>query len=55
MLALRDMGMMLGEIWDLEALGADCAQDHVYEFLLSAAPLEIPGGVGSPVNPIAIK
>ncbi|CAN5274995.1 cyclase family protein [soil metagenome] len=55
MLAIRDMGMMLGEIWDLEALGADCAADGVYEFLLSAAPLEVSGGVGSPVNPLAIK
>jgi len=55
MLAIRDMGMMLGEIWDLEALGADCAEDGVYEFLLSAAPLEVTGAVGSPVNPLAIK
>ncbi|HEX4888774.1 MAG TPA: cyclase family protein [Alphaproteobacteria bacterium] len=55
MLALRDMGMMLGEIWDLEALGADCAADGVYAFLLVAQPLRVTGGVGSPVNPIAIK
>src|SRR5699024_5430646 len=55
MLAIRDMGMMLGEIWDLEALGADCEQDGVYEFLLSAPPLKVTGGVGSPVNPLAIK
>jgi kynurenine formamidase len=55
MLALRDMGLMLGEIWDLEALGQDCADDGVYEFLLSAPPLKIMGGVGSPINPIAIK
>jgi hypothetical protein len=49
------MGMMLGEIWDLEALGADCAQDGVYEFLLAAPPLTVAGGVGSPINPVAIK
>ena len=55
MLALREMGMMLGELWDLEALGADCAQDKVYEFMLVAQPLLIPGAVGSPVNPLAIK
>jgi kynurenine formamidase len=55
MLALRDMGMMLGEMWDLEVLGADCAEDGVYEFLLCAVPLEISGGVGSPVNPVAVK
>jgi len=55
MLCLRDMGMMLGEYWDLEALAADCAADRVYEFQLVAPPLRVTGGVGSPVNPIAIK
>jgi kynurenine formamidase len=55
MIALRDMGMMLGEIWDLEALGADCAADGVYEFFLSAPALKVTGGTGTPVNPIAFK
>lgn len=55
MLALRDMGMLLGEIWDLEAIGRDCADDGVYEFLLVAQALNISGAVGSPINPIAIK
>lgn len=55
MLCLRDMGMMLGEYWDLTALAADCAADGVYEFQLVAPPLRVVGAVGSPVNPIAIK
>jgi kynurenine formamidase len=55
MLCLRDMGMMLGEIWDLEALAADCREDGVYEVQLVAPPLRITGAVGSPVNPIAVK
>jgi kynurenine formamidase len=55
MLALRDMGMMLGEMWNLEELGRDCAEDQVYEFMLVAQPLLIPGAVGSPLNPLAIK
>jgi kynurenine formamidase len=55
MLALRDMGMMLGEMWDFEALGAACADDGSYEFLLVSQPLLITGAVGSPINPIAIK
>jgi kynurenine formamidase len=55
MLCLRDMGLMLGEYWDLTALAADCAADGVYEFQLIASPLRIVGAVGSPVNPIAIK
>ncbi len=48
-------GLMIGEIFDLEALADDCAQDKRYEFLLTAAPLVITGAVGSPVNPIAVK
>ncbi len=49
------MGLLVGEIFDLEALAADCAADGQYDFLLTAAPLPITGGVGSPVNPVAIK
>jgi kynurenine formamidase len=48
-------GMAIGELWDLEELAEDCAQDGVYEFMLVAAPLYIPGGVGSPANAYAIK
>lgn len=55
LLCLRDMGLMLGEYWDLTALAADCAADGVYEFQLVAPPLRFVGAVGSPVNPIAIK
>lgn len=55
MLCLRDMGLMLGEYWDLTALADDCAADGVYEFQLIAPPLRVVGAVGSPVNPIAIK
>ncbi|MFE3054245.1 cyclase family protein [Nocardia sp. NPDC059239] len=55
MLALRDMGLPLGEIWDLEALARDCAEDGVHDFLLCAPALRIPGAVGSPISPIAIK
>jgi kynurenine formamidase len=55
MLCLRDMGMMFGEIWDLDALAADCAGDGIYEFQLIASPLRVTGAVGSPLNPIALK
>jgi kynurenine formamidase len=48
-------GLLVGEIFDLEALADDCARDGRYEFLFSAPPLPITGGVGSPVNPLAIK
>lgn len=53
--AIVHMGMLVGEIFDLEELAADCARDGVYEFLFVAPPLPITGAVGSPVNPQAIK
>jgi kynurenine formamidase len=49
------LGMPIGEYFDLEELAADCAADGVYEFLLVASPLNLPGGVGSPANAYAIK
>jgi kynurenine formamidase len=49
------MGLTLGEIFDFEALAADCAEDGVYEFLFSAPPLPITRAVGSPINPVAVK
>jgi kynurenine formamidase len=53
-IALRDMGLPMGEIWDLEALSATCAELEQYDFLLTAAPLPFTGAVGSPLNPLAI-
>jgi len=53
--ALPHIGLLLGEMWDLDGLAADCAQDGVYEFFLSAQPLPFTGAVGSPVNPVAVK
>ncbi|MGH7790211.1 MAG: cyclase family protein [Candidatus Binatia bacterium] len=55
LLCLRDMGLTLGEMFDLDALAEDCAADGVWEFLFSAPPLKITGGVGSPLNPLAVK
>jgi kynurenine formamidase len=52
---IRDMGLTLGEMFDLEALAADCAADGVWAFFFVAAPLPVTGGVGSPINPLAIK
>ncbi|MEZ5372948.1 MAG: cyclase family protein [Microthrixaceae bacterium] len=55
MVAIRDMGLLLGELWFLEDLAADCANDGQYDFFLAAQALPIAGGCGSPVNPIAVK
>ncbi|MFD4031201.1 cyclase family protein [Streptomyces sp. NPDC058637] len=53
--AIPNIGLLIGEMWDLEALAEDCAADGAYAFWLTAAPLPITGAVGSPVNPIAVK
>ena len=53
--AIVNMGMLVGEIFNLEDLAADCAADGVYEFMFVAPPLPITGAVGSPINPQAIK
>jgi kynurenine formamidase len=53
--AIPHIGLFLGEMWDLDGLAADCAEDGVYEFFLTAAPLPVTGAVGAPVNPIAVK
>src|SRR5262249_13176138 len=50
-----NMGLTIGEIFDLDDLADDCAADGVYEFFFVAPPLPVTGAVGSPVNPLAIK
>ena len=53
--AIPHIGLFIGEMWDLDALAADCAADGVYEFWLSAEPLPVTGAVGAPVAPVAVK
>jgi kynurenine formamidase len=53
--AIPNMGLFIGEMWDLDELAADCASDGVWDFFLTAAPLPVTGAVGAPVNPIAVK
>jgi kynurenine formamidase len=49
------LGLPLGEMWDLDALAADCAADGRYECFFTSAPLNLPAGVASPPNALAIK
>jgi len=49
------MGLLLGEMFQLDALAAACADDDRYDFLLAAGPLPVRGGVGGAVNPLAIR
>jgi kynurenine formamidase len=52
---IRDMGLTLGEMFNLEELAADCAQDGVWEFLFCGQGLKVTGSVGSPVTPLVLK
>jgi kynurenine formamidase len=51
--ALLYLGVHLFDNCDLEALADAAAARNRWEFLLTAAPLPIRGGTGSPANPIA--
>ena len=52
-LLLVAMGVPMFDNCDLEALGEAAAKRKRWEFLLTAAPLAVPLGTGSPLNPIA--
>ena len=53
-IGLAAMGLYILDFPDVERLKEACAAHGRREFLLVAAPLRIPGGTGSPVNPLAI-
>jgi hypothetical protein len=48
-------GIAIGEMFQLDALADDSAEDAVYEGSFAAAPLNKTGGSGSPANALAIK
>ena len=52
---MRNLGITLTEIADLEKLADDCAEDGQYAFFYAAAPLKVALGSGSPVNPLVVK
>jgi kynurenine formamidase len=52
--ALAGMGIHLLDNLRLDRLADACAERSRWEFLFVVAPLQIGGGTGSPVNPIAI-
>lgn len=49
------MGLLLGEMFRLEELSAACADDGVYEMMISAPPLPFTGTAGAPPGPVAIR
>ena len=52
--AIVARGMNLLDNLDLEAAAETAARLNRWEFMLVVAPLRVPGGTGSPVNPLAI-
>lgn len=53
-LILVAMGTPILDNCDLEQLSREARQRHRWDFLLTTSPLAIPGGTGSPLNPIAL-
>ncbi|MBI4609843.1 MAG: cyclase family protein [Candidatus Rokubacteria bacterium] len=52
---IRDLGLTIGELFWFEDLTRACAAEGSWEFLFVAQPLRITGGIGSPINPLAIR
>ena len=53
-IGLPAMGLVLLDHCEVEELARTCRRLGRYAFLFVAAPLSLPGGTGSPVNPIAV-
>ncbi len=51
---INGLGMPIIDDMDPELLAETCARLNRWEFMLVIAPLRVPNGTGSPVNPIAI-
>ena len=52
---IGSFGMLLGELWHLADLVADCRADGRHEGMLTSAPLHAPGGIGSTANALVLK
>jgi hypothetical protein len=48
------LGLPIGELFDLDALAADCEREGRYDCLFTSAPLNVHAGVASPPNALAI-
>ena len=53
-LLLIAMGTPIFDNCDLEAVADAAAKRNRWEFLVTASPISMPGGTGSPLNPIAV-
>jgi kynurenine formamidase len=53
-ISLPALGWWTMDSLNLDPLATACAEENRWEFLLTVAPLRLPAGTGSPVNPIAV-
>jgi hypothetical protein len=53
-LQIAAMGMLASDSLQLEDLARACEEEGRWEFMVVGLPLRLPGGTGSPWNPIAI-
>ncbi|KAG9239999.1 hypothetical protein BJ878DRAFT_431234 [Calycina marina] len=51
---LAGWGMPIGEMFDLEELSVRCRKENRWDFFVTSSPLNMPGGVSSPPNCLAI-
>ena len=51
---IAGLGVNIFDNMDLEALAETAAQENRWEFMLTASPIPVDGGTGSPLNPIAV-
>ena len=51
---LAGFGTNIFDNMDLEALAEAAARENRWEFMLTAGPIPVDGGTGSPLSPIAI-
>lgn len=51
---LSGFGMPIGELFDLEELSEQCAREKRWTFMFTSEVLNVPGGVASPPNALAI-
>jgi len=49
------LGIPLGELWHLDDLADDCEASGIYDSFFTSAPLNMPHGVASPPNAIAVR
>lgn len=51
---LTMLGMPFGELFDLDALSSHCSLTGEWDFLFVSVPWNLPGGVSSPANAVAV-